>query len=168
MAPCTDWMLGFTKLAGGNVDLGAKLIPINMISQLLLYPLYLHIFVRQDVVIPEFIFDTLLQWFVAPLILAIWIRLVLQVVASKKTMVKIVHLLELSIPYTIFLLVTLIFSVHIQTVSEHVDTFLLILVAVFIFFVTTFILGESLSRLVRLRYAERTLLAMSTAARNAP
>ena len=44
MAPCTDWYLGFTRLAKGNVELGAALLPINMISQLVLFPAYLLVF----------------------------------------------------------------------------------------------------------------------------
>ncbi|OZI30962.1 hypothetical protein CAL29_23700 [Bordetella genomosp. 10] len=39
MSPCTDWFLGFTRLARGNAALGTALIPINMVAQLLLgYP----------------------------------------------------------------------------------------------------------------------------------
>ena len=44
MAPCTDWYLGFTRLAKGNVELGAALLPINMITQLILFPIYLLMF----------------------------------------------------------------------------------------------------------------------------
>ena len=49
MSPCTDWFLGFTRLARGNVALGTALIPINMAVQLLLYPVYLHLFTRSPV-----------------------------------------------------------------------------------------------------------------------
>ena len=44
MAPCTDWFLSFTRLAGGNIALGTALIPINMLMQLILYPFYLQLF----------------------------------------------------------------------------------------------------------------------------
>lgn len=43
LAPCTDWFLGFTRLAKGDTALGSVLVPINMITQLLLYPVYLHL-----------------------------------------------------------------------------------------------------------------------------
>ncbi|WP_417330536.1 hypothetical protein [Halomonas cupida] len=46
---CTDWFLGFTHLAGGNVALGAALILINMTLQLLLHPLYLSLFAQHAV-----------------------------------------------------------------------------------------------------------------------
>ena len=44
MAPCTDWFLGFTRLARGNVALGAALLPINLAIQLVLAPIYLALF----------------------------------------------------------------------------------------------------------------------------
>lgn len=44
MSPCTDWFLGFTRFSGGNVALGTTLIPLNMLTQLLLYPVFLQLF----------------------------------------------------------------------------------------------------------------------------
>ena len=34
VAPCTDWFLGFTKLADGDVDVNLALLPINLLSQI--------------------------------------------------------------------------------------------------------------------------------------
>ena len=39
IAPCTDWFLGFTKLAKGDVDINLALFPINLLSQILLLPI---------------------------------------------------------------------------------------------------------------------------------
>ena len=47
MAPCTDWFLGFTRLARGNVALGAALLPINLAIQLVLAPIYLALFAER-------------------------------------------------------------------------------------------------------------------------
>ena len=44
VAPCTDWFLGFTKLANGDVDINLAILPINLISQILLLPVYLFLF----------------------------------------------------------------------------------------------------------------------------
>lgn len=67
MAPCTEWFLGFTRLARGNTALGAVLLPINMITQLLLYPVYLYLFTEGVApVTAATIGDTLLQWFLIP------------------------------------------------------------------------------------------------------
>jgi len=44
VTPCTDWYLIFTALAKGNVELGASILPLNLLLQILLLPLYLLIF----------------------------------------------------------------------------------------------------------------------------
>eukprot|EP00833_Pecoramyces_ruminatium_P014148 jgi/Orpsp1_1/1188180/evm.model.d7180000063046.1 len=44
VTPCTDWYLVFTALAKGNVELGASILPLNLLLQILLLPLYLLIF----------------------------------------------------------------------------------------------------------------------------
>ncbi|MGC4193083.1 MAG: hypothetical protein QM589_18200 [Thermomicrobiales bacterium] len=72
------------------------------------------------------------------------------------------------IPWVIALLVVEIFAANVTTIHEHLSLFALILVAVFVFFVTTWLLGEGVSRLAGFAYPEHALLTMTTAARNAP
>lgn len=43
VTPCTDWYLVFTGLSRGNVAAGAAILPLNLVLQLLLLPLYLGI-----------------------------------------------------------------------------------------------------------------------------
>ena len=77
IAPCTDWFLGYTKLAKGNVSLGTVLLPINLVSQLLLYPIYLALFAREKVGVDiASIGDTLLHWFLIPLMGAVLVHIV--------------------------------------------------------------------------------------------
>src|SRR5690606_9866514 len=42
--PCTDWYLVFTGVAKGNVSLSTAILPINLILQVVLLPIYLMIF----------------------------------------------------------------------------------------------------------------------------
>ena len=42
--PCTDWYLVFTGLARGNVELGASILPMNLLVQVVALPLYLMAF----------------------------------------------------------------------------------------------------------------------------
>lgn len=42
--PCTDWYLVFTGMAGGNVPLGASILPLNLFLQIALLPVYLFLF----------------------------------------------------------------------------------------------------------------------------
>ncbi len=42
--PCTDWYLAFTGLARGNMELGASILPLNLVLQIVLLPVYLMLF----------------------------------------------------------------------------------------------------------------------------
>lgn len=169
MAPCTDWFLGFTRLAKGNVALGAVLLPINLITQLLLYPVYLGIFAQKSAEsgIGE-IGSTLLQWFLIPLLCGVAVHLMLGGLLKPVSFEAVLGLSGRVVPFILAVIVLGIFAANISTILEHVGTFALILVAVFVFFAATYFLVEGLSALFHLEYPERVLLTMTTAARNAP
>lgn len=169
MAPCTDWFLGFTRLVGGNVPLGTALIPINILVQLLLYPLYLQLFTHNLVHIDTSVIgSTLLQWFLLPLVIARIAHQALRLVMSTHQFEVILCQTDRVTPWIIAMLVLQIFAGNVGVLLEHLAVFVWVLLAVFIFFVLTYFLGEGISRLCRLHYPEHALLTMTTAARNAP
>ncbi|WP_449256011.1 arsenic resistance protein, partial [Bosea sp. (in: a-proteobacteria)] len=65
-------------------------------------------------------------------------------------------------------LVVEIFAAHIEVILANAPVFATMLLAICLFFVATFILGEIVSRLAGFAYPEHALLTMTTAARNAP
>lgn len=169
MAPCTDWFLGFTRLAHGNVALGMTLIPLNMTLQLLLYPLYLQLFTQHAVTVEAGVIgSTLLQWFLLPLGVALATHQLLRALLGAARFEALFAHVDQSVPWVIGLLVLEIFANNIAVMLEHRGLFAWAMLAVFTFFVLTFALGEGLSRLLRLQYPEHALLSMTTAARNAP
>jgi arsenite transporter len=169
IAPCTDWFLGFTKLAKGNASLGSVLIPINLISQLLLYPVFLGLFAGKELGIDiAGLAGTLWQWFLLPFVCAIVLHQILRRVLPASIFTALLHFVGSLIPFTIAGLVVCIFAGNITTILSHVGDFLIILGAVFCFFVATWFLGEILTRRFKLKYPEHALLTMTTAARNAP
>lgn len=169
MAPCTDWFLGFTRLAHGNVALGTTLLPVNMLLQLMLYPLYLKWFMPHIVETDTSIIgSTLLQWFLIPFVVAVVLHQVLRVLLTEARFDNALLRADQIVPWLIGLLVLEIFAANIAVILEHRAVFVRVLLAVFTFFVMTFLLGEGLSRHFRLRYPEHALLTMTTAARNAP
>ena len=44
LTPCTDWYLVFTKMAKGDLTLSLSILPINLILQIILLPIYLILF----------------------------------------------------------------------------------------------------------------------------
>ncbi len=169
MAPCTDWFLGFTRLAGGDTALGSVLLPVNLISQLLLYPVYLALFAGAGAAVdlPGMV-SSLWQWFVIPFALGLAGHLILRRILPAQGFDGVLKTVGFLIPCILAALVGCIFAANITTILGHASAFALILAAVFAFFIITWYLGEFLSRRFRLAQPERVLLTMTTAARNAP
>jgi len=169
MAPCTDWFLGFTRLAKGNTALGTALLPINLLTQLLLYPVFLSLLCGTVANVESgTMYQTLVQWFLLPLIGAVVVHIVLIKILPTAWFETLHAWAGRLVSVVIALLVLCICAANITTMLEHSSAFGLILIAVFIFFVLTYILSEGLSLLFRLDYPEHALLTMTTAARNAP
>ena len=169
MAPCTDWFLGFTRLAGGNTALGSVLLPINLISQLLLFPVYLALFAgAQANVDLSGAAGSLWQWFILPFTVALVSHQILARILPNSAFERLINFSGMLIPCVLAALVACIFSANVATILAHLPTFALILGAVFVFFLLTYFLGEFLARRFKLAQPERVLLTMTTAARNAP
>jgi ACR3 family arsenite efflux pump ArsB len=49
VTPCTDWYLIFTGIANGNTALGASVLPLNLVLQIVLLPVYLLLFMGTEV-----------------------------------------------------------------------------------------------------------------------
>ncbi|MEL7279784.1 MAG: arsenic resistance protein [Pseudomonadota bacterium] len=169
LAPCTDWFLGFTRMARGDTALGSALLPINMVVQLLLLPVWLWLFTRHTGVVDfATIPDTIWQWFVLPFIVAQGLRWGLKRVLSDAVFDRLSQAVSALIPLVTAALILQIFAAHTPTIAANWDLFGLVLLAIFVFFVVTYVMAEGLSRVFNLPYPEQALLAMTTAARNAP
>ncbi len=169
MAPCTDWFLGFTRLAKGNTALGAALLPINMIAQLLLYPVYLKIFGIDAIGTGSSnIFQTLWQWFLVPLLLALAIRFLLEQTITTKRLESVQSIISISIPVLLASLVGQIFAANIGTLASHITIILLALCTIFLFFTLTYLLSKVISNIMKLSHEDHVLMTMTTGARNAP
>ena len=126
MAPCTDWFLGFTRLAKGNTALGTALLPINMIIQILLYPVYLHIFdINAADIGAGNILDSLWQWFCLPLIAAVALRIALEKLSKANHFENIQSIVSIIIPILLAVLVGQISAANIETLTSHLTICLL-------------------------------------------
>lgn len=169
LAPCTDWFLSFTRMARGDTVLGAALIPINMFTQLLLLPVWLWLFTRHTGAVDlATIPDTIWQWFLLPFITAQAARWALDRILSKAAFDRICDGVGILIPAVTAILILQIFAANTTAIAAHLDVFGWVLAAIFVFFAATYVMAEMISRAFRLSTPEQTLLAMTTAARNAP
>lgn len=169
MSPCTDWFLGFARLAKGNTALGTLLIPINMLTQLLLYPVYLSLFsMGTDAHISASeIGDSLLNWFLIPVLYAVVARVVIHFLPQKikDNLSDIIsHLINIAI----YLLIFSIFADRIGNITDNYKAFAMVLLAVFIFFVITTIMVDFIAKKMSFSHENHALYSITTTARNAP
>ena len=168
VAPCTDWFLGFTKLADGDVDINLALLPINLLSQVLLLPVYLLLFtnINAQVDMAAF-FDILLYWVVYPFLFAQLLRFFSKkmgsVVLEKHSLFA-----ERGMLITLTVLVFAIFNNNIQSLVSNLSILPVTLLVVICFFVTAYFLGNIISKKVGFTKAEKASLIITSSARNTP
>lgn len=168
-APCTDWFLGFTRLADGNTTIGAILVPVNMLTQLLLYPVVIYALTRNSTPwdIGE-ITQSLCTWFLLPVLVATAARAALHATLSTAAFNRTMKSARKAIPIALAFLVIEIFAGNTRAMVNNADSMLRILAVTLTFFVVTYLLAGAISRTFHIQYAEHALLVMTTAARNAP
>jgi predicted Na+-dependent transporter len=83
-------------------------------------------------------------------------------------MAKLLPISKLLIPIVLTLLVGQIFAANIYQLTAHLSMVPVMLLAIFVFFVLTYLLAEGVAKLAGLKYSEHCLLAFTTGARNAP
>ena len=167
--PCTDWFLGFTRLAEGDVALGAVILPVNLISQLLLFPAYLGLICTGHAgPAAGGIQVALVEWFLFPLGVAAVLRLIHSFLLSARFTGGIRFSPGNIIPWVIGGVVVCLFADNIVILSANPFAFLKILLAVSLFFAASYLAGGLLARHFRLSRPQHVLLLMTTAARNAP
>src|SRR5690625_2660106 len=90
VTPCADWYLAFTGIAKGNVSLSTSVLPINLILQVVLLPVYLLLFAGTIETIP-----------ISTLVESILIVVVIPFVDRKSTRLNSSHV---AISYAVFCL----------------------------------------------------------------
>ena len=167
--PCTDWFLGFTRMAGGDTTTGASLIPIQMSLQLVLYPVWLGLFGGQQVGnSPIEIAPTLVTWFAVPAGIALAARLFLWLCLDPTARERVVQAADSLVPLVIAVVIVGLFAGNVGTILADPAAFAWVLLVVFLFFVVVFVIVEGVARLFHLGYPSKALLTMTTSARNAP
>ncbi|MEX2625883.1 MAG: bile acid:sodium symporter [Ilumatobacteraceae bacterium] len=169
VTPCTDWYLVFTRSAGGNVPLAAALLPVNLVAQMALLPVYVPVLTgaEADVPLGDLITSVLVVLGV-PLVIVGAARLVAARTGRTATLESAAARLE---PFGVGLLgvaIVGIFAAHATAVRDDPVAFVRIVVPVAIFFVVAYATATMVARLLGAAHAERVALTTSTMARNSP
>jgi ACR3 family arsenite efflux pump ArsB len=169
VTPCTDWYLVFTGVARGDVALATALLPLNLILQILLLPLYLLLFAGTLVELqPLQLFRSLVWVLLVPLFAAAICRGLLLQMTGKARFEQILTKISVLQIFSLNLAIVAIFAANGTLLIQHPELLLKLLVPVMLFFVINFALAGWIGRWLQFSYEEFACFSCTTLARNSP
>ncbi|HLW39793.1 MAG TPA: bile acid:sodium symporter [Brumimicrobium sp.] len=167
VTPCTDWYLVFTGVAKGNVPLSTSVMPVNLILQVLLLPMYLMLFFgKSGNVELSSLVESILLVLVVPFVLALIAKKTIG--KNSKTGTNLIQFFEKSQVLFLALAVVAMFASEGKNLIDNPDVIYKLLIPVLIFFAVTFVLSQLVSKLLKFNYVDKVSLVLTTMARNSP
>lgn len=167
VTPCTDWYLIFTKIARGNVALSTAILPLNLILQLILMPVYLFVFAgTHDMIEFSFLLESIVLVLLTPFILSLISKALLK---GKPMLHENLLSMSANVPIVFLCLaIAAMFASQGQVLIANVELIGDILLPIILFFIINFIISQIIGHRMKFAYAERTSLSLTTLARNSP
>ncbi len=164
LTPCTDWYLVFTKIAKGDTKLSLSILPINLVLQIILLPIYLILFFSSKITLNY-----------TQIIYSLSIVIVIPFIASQVTKFVLNKNLnettELFSNLQIWFLALTVFCIFASQGSilfDNLNSIISIFIPLIIFFGVNVIIDLLLSEKINFTYPEYASLTMTTLARNSP
>ncbi|MDL2246797.1 arsenic resistance protein [Methanobrevibacter sp. OttesenSCG-928-K11] len=164
LTPCTDWYLLFTKIAKGDVPLSLSILPINLILQIILLPIYLTIFFSASNALNLIDLGfSLITITIIPFILA---QILKYLFKDNKSLI-ISSFSKLQVVF-LALAIFAIFNSEGRALFDNLNQIFLIFIPLIIYFIINFIIAFITSKKVKFTYEEYVSLTLTTLARNSP
>ena len=170
VTPCTDWYLVFTAAAKGNVPLSSSLLPLNLILQIVLMPVYLILFFNTQI---EMDVPGLLYSMVFVLIVPLFAAIVVKGLMARSHAVSDIggrvtdngDNLQL-----VFLCMAIaaMFASQSAELLNNLELFVMLILPLMIFFIVNYVVASAVARAQRFGYADTTSLIFTSMARNSP
>ena len=170
VTPCTDWYLIFTGIAKGNVALGSSILPLNLILQLLLLPVYILLIGKTSVDIDMISLGRgVLISLMIPLLFSIIIRkFLINKMGEELFEEKVVQKACDYQGYFLNIAIVAMFASQGKVLIDNLEILLVLLIPVLLFFVINFIVGRLVGKIINLNYEDSVSLNLTTLARNSP
>ncbi|TVR76248.1 MAG: arsenic resistance protein [Chitinophagaceae bacterium] len=170
VTPCTDWYLIFTGIARGNLPLSTSVLPLNLVLQVFLLPVYLLLFFGQTgSVDSRVLIESIAYILLIPFIMAQLIKFVSRIISKSDFIKKRVSpFFEKSQVIFLGLAIMAIFASQGSYLTDNLRVVLILIIPLLLFFIVNFFLGRLLSKLLKFNYADSVSLNLTTLARNSP
>lgn len=170
VTPCTDWYLIFTGMAKGNVALGSSILPLNLILQLILLPVYILLIGGASVNIDMLslgrgvVFSLMI-----PLLCSILARkFIINKKCDKTFEEKLMNKACNYQGYFLNIAIIAMFASQGKILLDNLQVVLILLIPVLLYFIINFIIGRLVGKAIKLNYQDSVSLSLTTLARNSP
>ena len=170
VTPCTDWFLVFTGVAKGNTALSSAILPLNLIIQVLLLPVYAWVFFGADL---SFDAATILWSILVVLGIPIAAATAVRLMASRSQATA--RAKDSVLGYndelqTLFLCLAIVamFASESQVLFDNLVLLAEMLVPLMIFFAVNYLLSSGIGKAGGWTFDDTTSLIFTTMARNSP
>lgn len=168
VTPCTDWYLMFTSVAKGNVPLSTSVLPINLLLQVVLLPVYLFTFAGTIESVPlSVVGESILLVLVIPFVLAHGTRYALR---KKETLLKkkIVPFFAKAQILFLSLAILAMFASQGKYLLDNLQVITILILPIGLFFVINFVVAQTVGKALRFPYGDTVSLSLTIIARNSP
>lgn len=167
VTPCTDWYLVFTGLSKGNVELGMSILPLNLILQIVLLPVYLLVLIGSEVTMDVgSLVSSVAMVLVIPFVLAYITKLITKNSEKFKSFLSEqgdnLQLLFLC------LAVVVMFASEGKNLLDNPLLLAQMFIPLLIFFAVLFFVAQIVGRVQKFPKKDIVALNMTTLARNSP
>ena len=170
VTPCTDWYLVFTAAAKGNVPLSSSLLPLNLILQIVLMPVYLILFYNTSIELD--IFDLLISMafvLVIPIVASVVIKLIMRKLDAVRSFgAKVTDNGDNLQLFFLCLAMAAMFASQSAELLNNLELFVMLIIPLLVFFLVNYVVAASASRVQRFSVQDTTSLIFTSMARNSP
>ena len=165
LTPCTDWYLVFTKMAKGDLPLSLSILPINLVLQIVLLPVYLILFFSSG---NSMDYTQLMYSLIIVIVIPFTAAQIVKFILNNELNEKAANLFSSLQIWFLSLAVFCIFASQGELPFENLDSVLTIFVPLILFFIANAIIDLLVSEKINFNYSEYASLTMTTLARNSP
>jgi arsenite transporter len=169
VTPCTDWYLIFTGVVKGNVALSATVLPMNLVFQVVLLPVYLWIFggVSGTIHISEVMYGVIIM-LILPFSLAQIGKWRLNKMRNHDKKEKIYSMFATSQTLLLAMAILAMFASKGKNLLASLNIVVILLIPIILFYVINFLLAQGVGKGFRYSYEDTASLTLTTIAKNSP
>lgn len=170
VTPCTDWYLVFTGLARGHMGAAAAVLPVNLVLQLLLLPVYVLLLGGDAAMVDTgTLVEAVLLVLVVPLVIAVLVRWGTRRWKGEQWRdERVMPVASASVLPLLYAAVFAMFAWQARTVVAHLGDLAVLLLPLGLFFLVMPWVAVGAGRALRLPADQRATLTMTSVARNSP